>query len=78
MPTGTDASAGELAGRDAARGHRRHGGRREPRDPSDTADPLQPPDYANISNELDAFLTDPERGIEQFYAIVRNATEPDE
>ena len=44
--------------------------------PSDTADPLRPPDYASISNELYGFLTDPERGIEQFYAIVRNATEP--
>ncbi len=44
--------------------------------PSDKADPLAPPDYANIANELSGFLTDPERGIEQFYAIVRQATEP--
>jgi hypothetical protein len=39
-------------------------------------DPLAAPDYANISNELDEFLTDPQRGLEQFYAIVRHATEP--
>lgn len=44
--------------------------------PSDTVDPLASPDYANISTELDEFLTDPERGLDQFYAIVRNATEP--
>ncbi len=44
--------------------------------PSDTSDPLAPPDYANVANELSEFLTDPERGIEQFYAIVRKATEP--
>ncbi len=78
MPTGTDASAGSSPGvtplevivdtvADVNRAN-----------PSDTADPLQSPDYANISGELDAFLTDPERGIEQFYAIVRNATEPKE
>jgi hypothetical protein len=44
--------------------------------PSDTSSTLQPHDYANISTELDGFLMDPDRGIEQFYAIVRKATEP--
>ncbi len=44
--------------------------------PSNTTDPLQSADYGNISNEVSGFLTDPERGLEQFYAIVRNATEP--
>jgi hypothetical protein len=44
--------------------------------PNNTTDPLIAPDYANISNELTEFLTDPQRGLEQFYAIVRNATEP--
>jgi len=36
---------------------------------------LRPADYANISNELDEFLLDPTRGLEQFYAIVRQGTE---
>jgi hypothetical protein len=36
---------------------------------------LRPSDYANISNELDEFLLDPTRGLEQFYAIVRQGTE---
>jgi hypothetical protein len=44
--------------------------------PSDAVDPLASPDYANIANELGEFLTDHQRGLEQFYAIVRNATEP--
>jgi hypothetical protein len=44
--------------------------------PSDEVDPLAPPDYSNIANELGEFLTDHQRGIEQFYAIVRKATEP--
>jgi hypothetical protein len=44
--------------------------------PGDTTDPLAAPDYKNISNELNEFLTDPQRGLEQFYTIVRNATEP--
>ena len=43
--------------------------------PSDTTDPLQPTDYANIANELNEFMTDPQRGLDQFYTIVRNATE---
>jgi len=44
--------------------------------PSDTTDPLQSADYQNIATEVDEFMTDPERGLEQFYAVVRNATEP--
>jgi hypothetical protein len=35
---------------------------------------LRPSDYANISNELDEFLLDPQRGLEQLYAIVRQGT----
>ncbi len=75
MPTGTDASAGSSPGvtplevivdtvADVNRA------------PDSATSSLEPPDYANVSKELDAFLTDPERGIEQFYAIVRDATEP--
>jgi len=37
---------------------------------------LRPADYANISNEVDEFLLDPQRGLEQLYAIVRQGTEP--
>lgn len=44
--------------------------------PSDTTDPLDSTDYQNIATEVDEFMTDPERGLEQFYAVVRNATEP--
>jgi hypothetical protein len=32
-------------------------------------------DYANMGNELTEFLLDPQRGLEQFYQIVRNGTE---
>jgi hypothetical protein len=42
--------------------------------PSDKTDPLKSADYENISNEVNEFLTDPERGLEQFYAVIRNAT----
>jgi hypothetical protein len=31
-------------------------------------------DYGNISNEVSEFLLDPQRGLEQFYAIVRKGT----
>ncbi len=31
-------------------------------------------DYANVANELSEFLLDQQRGLEQFYAIVRNGT----
>jgi hypothetical protein len=44
--------------------------------PSDAVNPLASPDYANVANELSEFLTDHQRGLEQFYAIVRKATEP--
>jgi hypothetical protein len=44
-------------------------------DPTSTAK-LTGTDYANIANEVQGFLTDPQRGMEQFYAIVRNGTEP--
>jgi hypothetical protein len=33
-------------------------------------------DYASIANEVGSFLSDPQRGMEQFYAIVKNGTEP--
>jgi len=36
---------------------------------------LLPEDYANMANEISEFLLDPQRGLEQFYAIVRNGTE---
>ncbi len=32
-------------------------------------------DLANTANEVSEFLLDPQRGLEQFYAIVRNGTE---
>jgi hypothetical protein len=44
-------------------------------DPTSTSK-LTGTDYANIANEMDSFLIDPQRGMEQFYAIVRNGTEP--
>ena len=36
---------------------------------------LQGTDYANMGNELSEFLLDDQRGLEQFYQIVRNGTE---
>jgi hypothetical protein len=36
---------------------------------------LQGSDYANMANELSEFLLDDQRGLEQFYQIVRNGTE---
>jgi hypothetical protein len=36
---------------------------------------VKAPDLGNTANELSEFLLDPERGLEQFYAIVRNGTE---
>jgi hypothetical protein len=42
---------------------------------SPLATPLAPADYAAISSQVNEFLTDPERGLEQFYAIVRQGTE---
>ena len=44
-------------------------------DPTSTAK-LTGGDYASIADEVQGFLTDPQRGMEQFYAIVRNGTEP--
>jgi hypothetical protein len=35
---------------------------------------LRPADYGNISNELVEFMLDPQRGLEQFYEIVRQGT----
>ncbi|HEY2515693.1 MAG TPA: hypothetical protein VGI39_32715, partial [Polyangiaceae bacterium] len=35
---------------------------------------FQGPDYANIADEVSSFLLDPQRGLEQFYAIVKNGT----
>ena len=35
---------------------------------------MAPSDYANVANELSEFLLDGQRGLEQFYAIVRNGT----
>jgi hypothetical protein len=39
-----------------------------------SADKLQGFDYASITDEVQSFLLDPQRGMEQFYAIVRNGT----
>jgi hypothetical protein len=36
---------------------------------------LRPTDYGNISNELVEFMLDPQRGLEQFYQIVREGTQ---
>jgi hypothetical protein len=36
---------------------------------------LEGGDYANMANELSEFLLDDQRGLEQFYQIVRNGTE---
>jgi hypothetical protein len=38
------------------------------------AGPMQPADLGNASNELSEFFLDPQRGLEQFYAIVKNGT----
>jgi hypothetical protein len=35
---------------------------------------MQGTDLANAANELSEFLLDPQRGLEQYYAIVRNGT----
>ncbi len=37
--------------------------------------PVAAPDLGNTANELSEFFLDPQRGLEQFYAIVRNGTE---
>jgi hypothetical protein len=39
-----------------------------------TQGPMQGTDLANAANELSEFLLDPQRGLEQYYAIVRNGT----
>ena len=36
--------------------------------------PMAGPDLANVANEVSEFLLDDTRGLEQFYAIVRNGT----
>jgi hypothetical protein len=36
---------------------------------------LRPTDYQNISSEIVDFALDPERGLEQFYAVVRQGTQ---
>jgi hypothetical protein len=41
---------------------------------STSSELLRPTDYANISSELKSFFLDPQRGLEQFYAIVRQGT----
>jgi hypothetical protein len=33
-------------------------------------------DYGNIPNEVSEFLLDPGTGLEQVYAVVKQATEP--
>ncbi len=40
-----------------------------------TPGPVAAPDLGNTANELSEFFLDPQRGLEQFYAIVRNGTE---
>jgi hypothetical protein len=37
---------------------------------------LDGPDYGNMSNEISDFLLDPNTGMEQVYAIVKQATQP--
>jgi hypothetical protein len=37
---------------------------------------LDGPDYGNMSNEISDFLLDPNTGMEQVYAVVKQATEP--
>jgi hypothetical protein len=39
-----------------------------------TPGPLQDADLGNAANELSEFFLDPQRGLEQFYAIVKNGT----
>jgi hypothetical protein len=39
-----------------------------------TAGPMQNADLGNAANELSEFFLDPQRGLEQFYAIVRNGS----
>jgi hypothetical protein len=39
-----------------------------------TTGPMQGTDLANAANELSEFFLDPQRGLEQYYAIVRNGT----
>jgi len=39
-----------------------------------TTGPIQGTDLANAANELSEFFLDPQRGLEQYYAIVRNGT----
>ncbi|HEX8791007.1 MAG TPA: hypothetical protein VF765_08635, partial [Polyangiaceae bacterium] len=39
-----------------------------------TMGPMQGTDLANAANELSEFFLDPQRGLEQYYAIVRNGT----
>jgi hypothetical protein len=41
---------------------------------STSSELLRAADYASISNELKSFFLDPQRGLEQFYAIVRQGT----
>ena len=42
-------------------------------DPSQT-NALGAIDYANIADNVSSFMLDPQRGLEQFYAIVKNGT----
>ncbi len=44
--------------------------------PGATQTPLAP-DYANVSKELQAFLTDGQHGLVQLYQVVREATVPE-
>jgi hypothetical protein len=36
---------------------------------------LRPTDYANVSNEIFEFALDPQRGLEQFYEVVKQGTQ---
>jgi hypothetical protein len=36
---------------------------------------LQGPDYGNMANEMSEFMLDPSRGLEQFYSVIKQATE---
>ncbi|MGH7434161.1 MAG: hypothetical protein ACRENE_00635, partial [Polyangiaceae bacterium] len=36
---------------------------------------MRPTDYSNVSNEIVEFALDPQRGLEQFYQVVREGTQ---
>ena len=63
-------------GPDAPRGHHRRHRRREPRRPDrrPTRARSKRTDYATVSENVVDFLTNQERGLEQFYEVIRQGT----